>query len=66
MNIELNKDAVKSIREHYHCNGKYLCPNFYDCKFGDGYNTSYDCCECGADEYYEGYMQCLFDKEREL
>lgn len=65
MSIELNKDAVKAIREYYNCQGKYPCRYFDSCQFGDGYNTSYDCCECGADAYYEGYIRAIKDKEEQ-
>lgn len=60
---ELNKDAVNAIREHYNCQGKYPCENFDCCQFGRGCNTSYDCSECGADDFYEGYLRAVKDKE---
>lgn len=62
---ELNKDAVKAVREHYNCQGKYPCREFTHCQFGKGCNTSYDCCECGADEFYEGYIRAIKDKEEQ-
>lgn len=65
MNRELNKDAVKAIREHYNCQGKYPCIEFDYCQFGKGGNTSYDCCECGADEFYAGYVCAIKDKEEQ-
>lgn len=64
--FEKGEKAVEAVRKHYNCNGKYLCPNFHDYWFGDGVNMSYNCNECGADDFYAGYMQCVFDKENEL
>lgn len=61
MDKDLNRDAVKAIRKHYNCQGKYPCREFDCCQFGNGRNTSYDCCECGADEFYEGYIGALND-----
>lgn len=65
MSKELNKDAVKAIREHYNCQGEYPCREFAHCQFGKGCNTSYDCRECGADEFYEGYIRAIKDKEEQ-
>ena len=63
MNEELNKDAIKAIRERYNCQGEYPCEYIDCCQFCGGNNTSYDCCECGADEFYEGYIRAIKDKE---
>lgn len=63
-NDKKDEKAVEAVRKYYNCNGKYLCPNFQDCQFGNGKNTSYDCCECGADDFYAGYMYALNDKEK--
>lgn len=71
MSRELNKDAVKAIHDYYSCQGrkipfgkyKYPCIVFDYCKFGKGSNNSYDCCDCGADEFYEGYIRAIKDKE---
>lgn len=60
---ELNKDAIKAIRKHYNCQGEYPCEYLDCCRFCEGSNTSYDCCECGADEFYEGYIRAIKDKE---
>lgn len=71
MSRELNKDAVKAIHEYYGCHGRknpfgkyeYTCSEFNYCQFGDGCNPSYDCGECGANEFYEGYIRAIKDKE---
>lgn len=47
--------AKKAVREHYNC--EYPCYNYKDCVFGSGSNTSYDCGECGADEFEAGYLK---------
>lgn len=60
--FEKDERALEAVRNHYKCNSKYRCPDYDNCWFGDGENTSYDCNECAADEFYAGYMQCLFDK----
>lgn len=65
MKKQLNKQAVEAIRKHYNCQGKYPCCDFAYCQFGDGENTSFDCGMCGADEFYEGYIQALKDKEEQ-
>ena len=69
MSRELNKDAAKAIREHYDCQGRkswkceYPCSEFNYCQFGNGHNPSYNCGECGSDEFYEGYIRAIKDKE---
>ena len=57
----LNEQAVKAVHNRYGCYGLYPCEYSCDCQFCDGKNTAYDCCECGADEFYEGYIQALLD-----
>lgn len=76
MSNELNKRAVEAVRKHYNCKDKYPCMAFdyciypcieFDyCIFGNGINNSYNCGECGADEFYKGYMQALKNKETQL
>jgi len=63
MSNDLNKRAVEAVRKHYNCKEKYPCIEFDNCIFGNGVNNSYNCGECGADEFYKGYMQALKDKE---
>ena len=61
----LNEQAVKAIHNRYGCNGLYPCAYSYDCQFCDGKNNAYDCCECGADDFYEGYIQALLDQDED-
>ena len=55
-NEDIEKAAKEAIKEHYNCNGKYPCSERSYCIFCDGKNTAYDCNECGADEFYEGFI----------
>lgn len=48
--------AKESVRKHYNCNGEYPCHNSGDCEMCRGDNTPYDCCGCGAGDYFEGYI----------
>lgn len=58
MNKEyIEKAAKKAIHEHYNCNGRYGCSERDYCKYMNGKNSAYDCCECGADEFYEGFIK---------
>lgn len=36
--FEKDEKAVEAVRKHYNCNGKYICTNFHDCWFGDGFS----------------------------
>ena len=56
---DLNKKAVEAIHEYYNCCGKYRCTEYDYCQFGNGCNTAYDCNECGADDFYAGFMYSL-------
>lgn len=56
-NEDIEKAAKEAIKEHYNCNGKYPCSERSYCIFCDGENTAYDCNECGADEFYEGFLK---------
>lgn len=35
-----------------------------DCKMGNGTNTPYDCCECTAEDYMQGYIQGSTDQRK--
>lgn len=48
--------AKESVRKHYNCNGEYPCRDSGYCEMCGGHNTPYDCCECGAGDYLEGYI----------
>lgn len=52
---EIEKAAIYAIHQHYNCNGKYPCTERDYCRFCAGSNTSYDCNECGADDFSEGF-----------
>lgn len=51
------EDAAKeSVYREYNCKGEYPCLRHMDCEMCGGYNTPYDCCECGAGDYKEGFL----------
>lgn len=52
----IEERAKESIRLQYNCKGEYPCACFKYCIFGCGSNIAYDCEECGADEYQNGYI----------
>ena len=54
---QIEKEAKQAIHEYYNCNGKYPCINKDYCMYYNGHNTSYDCDECGADNFYEGFIK---------
>lgn len=53
---DIEEAAVCAICENYGCNGKYPCTERDYCKYGTGKNTAFDCNECGADEFNEGFI----------
>lgn len=54
---QIEKAAKQAIHEYYNCNGKYPCIKKDYCMYHNGHNTSYDCDECGADNFYEGFIK---------
>lgn len=61
MNEELRKrleEAAKEIiHKHYNClDENYPCSKASYCVMCGGHNGAYDCCECGADDLYEGIL----------
>lgn len=51
------KEAVKeAIHKHYNCNGAFPCSEREYCEYCNGHNSAFDCCECGADEFAEGFI----------
>lgn len=53
------EEAVKeAIHAHYNCNGEHPCGERDYCEHCNGHNTAFDCCECGADEFKEGFIAC--------
>lgn len=58
MNKEQIEQAAKqSIHECYNCNGVFPCIHKDECKYNNGHNTSYDCAECGADDFNKGFIK---------
>lgn len=56
MEQTLEEAAREAIHAHYNCNGKYPCEQRDYCEHCNGHNTAFDCCECGADEFKEGFI----------
>ena len=56
MKQTLEEAAKEAIHAHYNCNGKYPCGERNYCEHCNGHNTAHDCCECGADEFKEGFI----------
>lgn len=54
---QIEKAAKQAIHEHYNCNGKFPCVYKDECMYHNGHNTSYDCAECGADDFNEGFIK---------
>ena len=61
---ERNRDGIEAVRRNYNCYGRHGCLEAENCVFGSGCNTAFDCCECGADEFYEGYLEAVKDMEK--
>lgn len=55
-NDDIKKAAISAIHDHYNCNGKYPCSEKSYCQFCSGYNSAFDCNECGADDFNEGFL----------
>ena len=53
---DIEKASTLAIRDHYNCNGKYPCSERDYCQYNNGKNTAYDCNECGAYEFHEGFL----------
>lgn len=53
---DIDKAAIRAIRKHYICAGSPPCSELENCRFCSGKNTAYDCNECGADEFHEGFL----------
>lgn len=56
MKQTVEEAAREAIHAHYNCNGKYPCRERDYCEYCNGHNTAFDCCECGADEFKEGFI----------
>ena len=55
-NDDIKKAAISAIHDHYNCNGKYPCSERSYCQFCSGNNLAFDCNECGADDFNEGFL----------
>lgn len=53
---DIEKASIHAIRKHYGCAGKHPCSDLGNCRFCSGKNSAYDCNECGADEFNEGFI----------
>lgn len=56
MKQTVEEAAREEIHAHYNCNGEYPCGERDYCKHCNGHNTAFDCGECGADEFKEGFI----------
>lgn len=56
MTQTLEEAAREAIQKHYNCNGEYPCGERNYCMYFKGSNLAYDCAECGADEFNEGFI----------
>ena len=56
MKQTVEEAARDAIPAHYKCNGEYPCGERDYCEHCNGHNTAFDCCECGADEFKEGFI----------
>ena len=55
-NDDIKKAAISAIHDHYNCNGKHPCSERSYCQFCSGNNLAFDCNECGADDFNEGFL----------
>ena len=56
MKQTVEEAARDTIHAHYKCNGEYPCGERDYCEHCNGHNTAFDCCECGEDEFKEGFI----------
>lgn len=56
MKQTLEEATREKIHAHYNCNGEYPCGERDYCEHCNGHNTAFDCCECGADKFKEGFI----------
>ena len=57
-----NERSKEAIHRHYNCN--YPCECFNDCVYGCGSNQPYDCNECDAGAFSEGYYVGATDQRK--
>lgn len=56
MKQTVEEAAREAIHNHYNCNEPHPCPERDYCEYCNGHNTAFNCCECGADEFKEGFI----------
>ena len=56
MKQTVEEAAKEAIHKHYNCNGTYPCSEREYCEHCNGRNTAFSCCECGADEFKDGFI----------
>lgn len=56
MKQTVEEAAREAIHKHYNCNGEYPCGERNYCEHSKGSNPAYDCGECSADEFKEGFV----------
>lgn len=56
MKQTVEEAAKNAIHDYYKCNGEYPCGERDYCEHCNGHNTAFDCCECAADEFKEGFI----------
>ena len=56
MKQTVEEAAKEAIHKHYNCNGAFPCSEREYCEHCNGHNSAFDCCECGADEFAEGFI----------
>lgn len=52
MNKTIEEAAKEAVRKEYFCES---CAYKNDCDLCGGENTAFDCCECPADSYEDGF-----------
>lgn len=66
MKQTVEEAAREAIHAHYNCNGKYPCGERDYCEHCNGHNTAFDCNECGADEFKEGFIAGAKWKDKQI
>lgn len=62
---ELNVSAVEAVRKCYSCEEMpNPCVFRRECRFREGTFYAFECNNCPADHFYEGYLQALKDMEQ--
>lgn len=62
MTKSIGQRSKEAVHHQYNC--EYPCGSYECCIFGSGSNTSYDCEECGADEFQNGYIKGAIEQRK--